>query len=48
MHIFVMFGRRKSSVRNSPAYEYLQIARSYREGGKSANRQLPAWSAATA
>ena len=29
-----MFVRSKSSVRNGAAYEYLQIVRSYREGGK--------------
>ena len=29
-----MFVRSKSSVRNGASYEYLQIVRSYREGGK--------------
>jgi hypothetical protein len=29
-----MFVRRKSSVQNGISYEYLQIIRSYREGGK--------------
>jgi hypothetical protein len=33
-HIAVMFVRSKSSVRNDASYEYLQIVRPYREGGK--------------
>jgi hypothetical protein len=33
-HVHVMFVRTKRSDRNGVAYEYLQIVRSYREGGK--------------
>lgn len=34
MHDAFMFIRRKRSVRNGAEYEYLQIVRSCREGGK--------------
>jgi len=33
-HIVAMFVRSKRSVRNGTAYEYLPVARSYREGGR--------------
>jgi hypothetical protein len=33
-HYYVMFVRTKRSDRNGSSYEYLQIVRSYREGGK--------------